>query len=464
MMKNTILLLLLMFGVFACKDDDKIGFDVPVEFRKDLSFRPVPGGAIMNYYLPRNTDVFGVRVRYANAWGEQMSKDGTYLTDSLVLRGFTEARQDVSARVSFFNNNMVESEPIEVKFNTENSATVAIFDSLEVNPFWGGFNITYRSPETVSGMLHVFYLGTNPLTNEPDSILMASTPIAEGGDTLNFVMQQAMETTDVIVRTDDFNGKRVKQQIFVGLPCLSMDTLKPDEFDFKYTGKVFENKEYELSLNYLFDGDKKGTKYRKNRMNGKQYKYSTFVTDAYAFGERFIIDLREEKIPASVSLYAFLNYQTSWPFGGHSSVVEFPEFLVEIWNASYCSRLPAKMKLYGTNSNPETVDLNSCVCLFKLDDDPDFRAGFKESWATRTAEYYGKGGREDWMAATDTEVEAAEPVCLKMLCDYTGARYRYLIFVVEDTYDGYGEWGMGEEQNPREYVTFNELEVCVKAE
>ena len=43
MMKNTILLLLLMFGVFACKDDDKIGFDVPVEFRKDLSFRPVPG-------------------------------------------------------------------------------------------------------------------------------------------------------------------------------------------------------------------------------------------------------------------------------------------------------------------------------------------------------------------------------------------------------------------------------------
>ena len=68
MMKNAILLFLI-FGLFACNSDENIGFDVPVEFRKDLSFRPVPGGAVMNYYLPRNPEVAGIRVRYNDVRG-----------------------------------------------------------------------------------------------------------------------------------------------------------------------------------------------------------------------------------------------------------------------------------------------------------------------------------------------------------------------------------------------------------
>ena len=61
-------------------------------------------------------------------------------------------------------------------------------------------------------------------------------------------------------------------------------------------------------------------------------------------------------------------------------------------------------------------------------------------------------------------MEAAEPVVLNMLCNYTGAEYRYLIFVVADTYSS-GRWGNDEyEDNVKEYVSFNELEVCVNAE
>ena len=78
MMKNAILLFLI-FGLFACNSDENIGFDVPVEFRKDLSFRPVPGGAVMNYYLPRNPEVAGIRVRYNDVRGMEMVLSGTYL-------------------------------------------------------------------------------------------------------------------------------------------------------------------------------------------------------------------------------------------------------------------------------------------------------------------------------------------------------------------------------------------------
>ena len=193
-----------------------MGFDVATEFQ-DLEFKPVPGGAVMSYTLPKNLDIFGVRVRYTDAWGGQQMRDGSYLADTLLLDGFTEAQSGVPAQVCFFDHNMMESAPMDVTFATEKSATVAVFDNLAVNPFWGGFNVTYTAPEEVNGIIHVFYIGTNPLTHEPDSILLTSVPITEGGDTLNFVPQQGMDSYDVVVRTDDYKGKRIKQAVFAGL-------------------------------------------------------------------------------------------------------------------------------------------------------------------------------------------------------------------------------------------------------
>ena len=143
----------------------------------------------MKYYLPRNADIFGVRVRYKDVRGEEVLKDGSYLSDSLILLGFNEKQKNVPAEVSFFNNNMEESEPMQVFFDTEDSAPTAFFDNLVVNSFWGGFSLVYTSPETVSGMAHIFYIGTNPLNQQLDTILVMSTPIVEHGDTLNFVLK-----------------------------------------------------------------------------------------------------------------------------------------------------------------------------------------------------------------------------------------------------------------------------------
>ena len=455
MIRKILFLLVLFSGFFACKEDEELRFDVPVEFRRDLRFRPTPGGAVMKYYLPDNSDIFGVRVRYTNAWGELLTKDGTYLSDSVVLGGFTEARENVPAKVSFFNCNMVESESIDMTFDTENSATIAVFDSLTVNPFWGGFNVTYRSPETVSGMIHVFYIGINPMTQQLDSILMSSVPIVEGGDTLNFVLQQPMGSVDVIVRTDDYKGFRVKQQITT-VPCLSMVTLEPSDFDFKFTGKIVEDATHQLGEKYLFDGDGKGVEYRKNRLAGERYKYSTFVAGPYAFGERFIVGLREKKVPAAVRLHAFLYYETDWPY----RLASYP-LVSEVWSGYYMSRLPCKIALYGTNENPENVDLGSCARLYSLNYSPSY-GNFLDSWAAYTDYSSNLTWKNSYLNKSESELEAAEPVVLDMQCNYTGEQYQYLIFVVEDTFDS-ARWN-GQEENALEYVTFNELEVCVKAE
>ena len=456
MMRKILFLLLVLSGFIACKDDDEIGFDVPVEFR-NISFDAVPGGAVMRYKLPDNTDIFGVRVRYTDAFGKQMYKDGSYLSDTLLLSGFTEAREEVPVQISFFNRSLKESSVIEKTFSTKAAATVALFDNLTVNPFWGGFNVTYFSPEIVSGMIHVFYVGMNPVTHEPDSILMGSYSIAEGGDTLNFEMKQAMDFVDVVVRTDDYAGHRVKLQVYEKIPHLEMTALNPTDFDFDFTGEILEDETYGFGRKYLFDGKKKGDDRRKNLINGERYKYSTFVVGPEAFNERFIVDLRSPQIPASINLYAFQNFDGYYPYKVSSH--PFPS---EVWSGYYISRLPSKVKVYGTNDpNPRNVDLSSCAPLCTFEDSPDFKTGFRESWCAYSDCYYGRGTVE-YQSVPDNVFDAADPIVLNLLCHYTGTAYRYLIFIVEDTYDSQ-RWG-GSEENPFEYITFDELEVYVKAE
>lgn len=445
---------------FACNNDDEVTFDVPVEFQQ-ISFEPVPGGAIMHYQLPKNLDIFGVRARYVNAYGETLLKDGNYLVDTLLLDGFTEAKEQVPVQLTFFNSEMVESEPLELTFDTEASATVALFNDLMVNPFWGGFNVTYSAPETVDGTIHVFYVGVNPLTQQPDSILMGSYPITQGGDTLNFVPQQDMDSFEVVVRTDDYDGHRVKLEVFSNIPSLTMDTLLPSDFDFSFTGTIQEMPEYGFGVQYLFDGKKKGDGFRSHFRAGNDEIYDTFMAGPEAFGERFIFDLREPKVPAALYGYAFLNFGTYYPYPSGSS---YDPYLAQVWKGYYNTRLPCKVKVYGTNENPESVDLASCALLYSLDDDPSWTNWRDNSWCWRADNGINGGRGENCSQLSDAEFNEVEPIVLEMLCNYTGEEFRYLILVVEDTYCDSRNGNIYYEENPDEYVTFDEIEVLVKAE
>lgn len=462
MIRRILSMALLVCGIASCKDDDVVGFDVPVEFQH-VSFEAVPGGAVMHYRLSDNLDIFGVRARYQNAYGQELVKDGSYLVDTLLLEGFTEARTGVPVQLSFFNSEMVESTPIEMTFDTEAAATVSIFDDLTVNSFWGGFNVTYSAPTKVDGTIHVFYIGTNPMTQQLDSILMGSYPITEGGDTLNFEVKQVLDRLDVVVRTDDYDGNRVKMEIYENIPSLVMDTLASSDFDFDFTGEIQENEEYGFSEKYLFDGKKKGAGFRSHFMVGENRIYDTFMAGPEAFGERFIFDLGTPKVPAALLGYAFLNFKTGYPLipVDPAPWEEVNRYLGEIWSSFYPSRLPCKAKLYGTNEDPRTVDLSSCALLWSLDDSPSFTNWANYSWCKDTD--YNLSDAKNYRDVTDEEFESADPIVLRMMCNYTGETFRYLILVVEDTYNSQ-RWTGNYEENAKEYITFDEIEVLVKAE
>lgn len=468
-MKYNIFLYIFLLGCLAaCKEDEEIGFDVPVEFRK-VSFDPVPGGAMMHYRLPDNLDIFGIRARYNDSYGKEIVKESTYLTDSLLLNGFREAQTDVPVRLTFLNNNLQESEAVELAFNTQPAATIALFDKLTVNPFWGGFTITYQSPSVVEGTVYVFYEGVNPVTKEPDNILIGSYPILEGGDTLSFELKQALDVLNVTVRTDDFDGNEVMRKTYEDIPALSMEMLSPDQFDFFCSADVIiENEEYEIGKKYLFDGKKKGANYRKNRQAGAQskYKFGTFVAGPSAFGERFIVDLKKPMIPAVLRGDAFLFHGWDYPYSNPNWPSPVDKFVAELWNAVYTSRLPCKIAVYGTNAtNPATVDLSQCALLYKLDEDPGWSNFYSNAWCRFSDYEFGPVDRLDaFKNKSDEDFEKADPISLDMKCLYSGEAYRYVFFVVEDTWCS-ERWGNPYyEENAKEYITFDELEVFVKME
>jgi len=465
MMRKILFFLLALVAFVACKDDDDNGFDVPVEFRK-ISFDPVPGGAVMRYRLPDNMDIFGVRASYQDAYGRQLVKEGTYLTDTLLLNGFTEARENEPVRLTFLNSNLKESAPIEMTFNTQDAAAVALFDNLTVNPFWDGFSVIYSSPKTVEGTVHVFYVGINPLTKQEDNILMGSYPIMEGGDTLNFELKQALDELKVVIRTDDFDGNTVKTQLYQGIDALTMEQLSPDQFTFSYPDYLkIEDEPHQIGLQYLFDGEKKGANYRKNRMQGDKYKFGTWVVGPNAFGERFIIDFGTPRIPAMLRGDAFLYHGWDYPYANPN----WPDptldmFVCDLWTSNYHTRLPAKIKVYGTNAtNPQTAALSECTLLYTLDEDPSWNSFYNTAWCRFTDCSHGPINKtEAYRYKEDAAFNAADPISLDMKCTYFGEAYRYIFFVVEDTWNSvrYSD----NDDNTREYITFDELEVFVKME
>ncbi len=469
MIRKILFLLPILFVFVACKDDDGSGFDVPVEFR-NISFDPVPGGAVMRYKLPDNMDIFGVRARYKDVYGRNLVKEGTYLTDTLLLNGFTDARVNEPVQLTFLNSKLEESAPIEKTFNTEAAATVALFDNLTVNPFWGGFNVTYTSPSIVDGTVHVFYVGINPTTKKEDNILMGSFPILEGGDTLNFELKQALDELKVVIRTDDFEGNQVKSQLYTGIDALSMEMLSPDQYTFSFPKDLaIEDEEHQIGVKYLFDGQKKGANYRKNRQQGEKYKFGTFVAGPNAFGERFVIDFGTPRVPAMLRGDAFLYHGYSYPY----SNPDWPDpnldmFVCNLWNAVYTSRLPAIIRVYGTNDDPKTVALDKCTLLYKLEDDPGWANFYSNAWCRYSDYSYGPHASKDaFKNKDDNTFEAADPISLDMKCNYSGASFRYVFFIVEDTYMSRrwsNNYPYGFEENANEYITFDELEVFVKME
>ena len=424
-----------------CSDNTS---DFPVDptvMQEGVRFEKRPGGAMMYYKLPDNSDIFGINVRYKDARDFDILKTGGYAGDSLLLDGFNEAREGITAQLTLVDNNNNESSPIEVTFSTEDSAPYTFLNSVNVESSWNGFQLSYQSPEVVTGMAHVFYLGTNPTNHQPDTILVRSFPIAEHGDTIVFSLKQARDKNTVIVRSEDYRGYRVGQRVWEDLLSYTPEKfpLTADNFE---CASSMESETSKAGKSYLFDGDTKGIeKFTYGDFYGEQLY--TFVGNAGTAGDTptpMYVDLGEPKVIASVRMYAML--AMNQVFAGNVNL------------AFYDALLPCDVSVYGSNN--------------KAADEWVFLGSYKEEPSTPYDDRWSYGCMSDTYMNPVVSVEQfaeRDSIYLEVGIPASEQEYQYLKIVINDTFFMDNVWMGGiVDYNTAGFVSFSELEVYVKKE
>lgn len=433
-MKHILLISLLILGFWSCQDDDSsFGVTIPQE---NLSFRPIAGGAIMHYKLPQDKDILSIRVRYQDALGQNVLCSGSYACDSLLLLGFNEAQQDVRAFVSLCSRDDVESDPMEVSFDTKDSGPVAFFEQLEVKPSWNGFMLTFDVPEQANGMAHVFYIGENPLTHEPDTLLMSSFVITAGADTLTFSLKQSGPTNDVVVRTEDFRGYMVKQKIWEKVEAYNTGKLDFSEFDFEDPEKLsLEDPDYCLGHKYLFDGDVTGEScYRADKKT-----LNTYAAGPGCPGRTMcILDMREKKMVAAVRLYTMMQVNRSWPTSSDK--------YYRVFRSGYylSDMLPCNITIFASNDKATWKKVGSFEQFREIGGD---------------ARWYKNAFNIDNYNKSQQEIKDSDPYYVEISFPATGESYRYLKININELYKYEYDYMSSSYANNDQYMTLHELEI-----
>ena len=442
-MKKWIYIFLAACFLCSCQDEEKVAFDATVG-QDAFTFTPVPGGAVMHYKLPNDKEVMSIKVRYRNAQGEEMLRSASYACDSVELIGFNEAQQGVEAFVTLCDRANVESEPVRVTFDTKDSGPVSFFDNLSVTAGWHGFDMKYDVPDGACGLVHVFYLGESPFVSGLDTLLLGTYAFNGGSGEMHFDLQQKADSHTVIIRTEDFAGYMVKEKVWENVGAYEVAQLPATEFTFTPSCNVVDDPESKLGVSYLFDGDTKGlVNFPIKNVN----EYYTFLAGPDAIGAPFIFEFDEPKQIAEVKLYAMLNLNgRTIPYKGN--IMPYSD----IWNGQYQNKLPCSFTIYGTNNKDDQSSWVELNAYEELPSTPN-----ENRWSQYCISNDGNTPR-----LQDAEaVEAADPCVVTLQVRATEEPYRYLILVVNDTYDAKYAWV---DQNPDNYVTLHELEVYTKAE
>lgn len=448
-MKKIALTLILLGFLYSCEKESSV-FEISMQ-SQSVSFKAIEGGAEMQYAMPNDPKIFAIHVRYKNWMGEDVLKVGGYGSNKIILDGFNKAQEDIPVTITLADNNNVESAPIDLSFSTLDSAPYAFFDNAKVEPYWGGFQLTYKVSDRVSGMVHVFYVGTNPITHSSDTLLVKSFPLVNKEETVVFTLKQLRDKNTVVVRTEDFKGYRVKEQVWKDVESYSSvkyDSKKLSLIDVKKLS-IEDDKLDMVGAKYLFDGDVKGEKrlsvgYGKGTVIPETF---TFLAGPKAVGEPFIIELAEAKVPASIRIYGILRMpKCSFPIS-HSKV---ESNLKSVWMGSYDDKLPCKITVYASNNK----DAN---------DDEWVKFGtFEQDRFTSLANRWSKNTVDALVIIDDmTQLKAHDPSFMDVNLKAQSTEYRYLKIIVTDVFGSIN--GIKQDtKNISKYITMHELEVFIK--
>lgn len=462
-MKKLIYLIIAICSFVACNDDSE-GFTVDLPAGA-FQFTPAMGGAVLRYKLPDDPDVVAINVRYKDAYGNDILKTGSNSTDLLTITGFNEKVSDVPAHVSFLKRNNEESKAIDVTFNTLDSAPICFINSAEVKSGWNGCSLEYDNPEGTTGMAHVFYLGVNPIDNQSDTIWIESFPLTEGKDIRYYTPKQKRASHTIIVRVEDYRGYIVKERVWEDIHAFNVEKLDPSNFSLIYNNSM-EIPEEKIGLQYLTDGDTKGTSWF---LTQDLHQYYTFLSNKNGAGEDsepMYIDLKKKRPVSEVRFYAYryigktgFNSKPNpdWGRSPIGTTYKGPQY----FRNYLMNKLPCSITIYGCRKdvNSSNWDSMEWEAISTFEDDPDTEDS--QRWTYRAVTCGGTTNA--YRFATLSALEAADPIYKSMSVDIDKQEegFRYLKIKFNGVYNmypsNYERDDVTNKQN--KYLTFQELEI-----
>jgi len=451
-MKRILYIALAASVLVACKDDNEL-FSVDIS-PDAFEFTPVMGGAVMKYTLPADPDIIAINVRYKDVYGNDILKSGSSTTDRLTITGFNEESAGNHAFISYVKRNNEESQPIEVTFNTLDSAPICFINGAEVKSGWNGCTLEYDNPEGTSGMAHVFYVGINPIDNKQDTILLESFPLGSGKDTRNYTPQQKSSGNTIIIRAEDYRGYIVKERVWENIQSFNVEKLDPSKFDIHY-GNSLEVPDEKIGLQYLTDGDTKGTAWFQDQ---NPYHYYTFISRLNGAGtdsEPMYIDLKKLRPTSEVRFYAYRYIGAGKPNLANTNYIG-PQYIKNGW----ANMLPCSVTIYGCRQDIDATDFNSLEWekLGEFDQAPD--TADRERWTYTAATCGGTAlGRNTF--GTLAKMEAADPIYKSIDIDINkqGNGFRYLKIKFNQVFYSISTESPSITNRETRYLTLHELEI-----
>ncbi len=415
-MKKYFLILLTACIFFSCNDDERVIFDADTS---DLvvSFEPFEGGAIMNYTLPANTEIYGIMAKYIDSNGKEITVKGTHANNTIELFGFNEAQEEVAIEVYLVDSENNYTKPVVKSFSTLASAALTVFDNLEVNSHWNGFRVNY--PEfsgRTGGKMHIYFVGLNPLTNIVEPIIVSTLPInSDGGQVeYNSISDTLVDDVTVIVKTEDSRGNVVKEEVFENIEVARAEQFNSSEIGFE--GSSVEDETTRVGSKYLFDGDVKGEQCLLKGDPSKLYSYRS-EKNAEFNNNVITLDLQNQEEIAWIRIYSHLSAKLPnvWNNGGTKITMKL-EFQ---WY------YPSNITLYGTNDKDAPEDqwdeLSSFYEYAQLERDSRWSAP-----AFDPENFYTIDEIDQFRAAPANYIQ--------LNCDISGTAYRYLKVKINQTY------------------------------
>jgi hypothetical protein len=157
-MKNSIILLILVLLLNACEELEKVPLTkdtVAPSAVIDPIVENVPGGAIISYTLPDETDLLYVIAQYKLSNGQDAEARSSIFTNSVEIMGFGDT---LVHKVTMYTVDRSEnrSTPVEIEIQPMVPPVTEIQKSIQMTADFGGVLFTWQNPLNVPVALIVF--------------------------------------------------------------------------------------------------------------------------------------------------------------------------------------------------------------------------------------------------------------------------------------------------------------------